>query len=290
MAETKNTLEIIKGSWPQIEGVLCNASVSILEKTVSGVPPYDFKGSGTLIAIKDRLFVATAAHIIPRHLNERNLWVLSKKRHRPCKDGVVRILRFKKDKSIDVGYLELSLENISDYLDCEPCPIERVRILGPGRSEQLSALVGAPQEFVKPKERAEARAVFPTIKPYLITPIPVKEWPNVPSINRPPQDDVDIFLNFPRDGITELATDEPLVYVTAEGYSGGGIWDWDFDPEGLWQPTDAVLFGIQSSWNSTKRYLRAIQIQHWLRLIYEDYSDLQSTLDKHFPTLHPDPA
>jgi len=145
--------------------------------------------------------------------------------------------------------------------------------------------MGAPQEFVRLEKRMADELIIPVVKPYLTSPVMIEKWPDVPSDSRPPRADTDIFLEFPREGIVEPATGDSLVYETAKGYSGGGVWDLGFEPGVLWQPSRIGLFGIQSSWHPKKRYLRAVQVLHWLRLIYEDYADLRLELTKLFPEL-----
>jgi len=66
------------------------------------------------------------------------------------------------------------------------------------------------------------------------------------------------------------------------GYSGGGIWDQHFSTEGVWTPGKATLFGMQSSWSESERYVRGVQIAHWLRLIHQHYPELQTQLEQQF--------
>jgi hypothetical protein len=112
-----------------------------------------------------------------------------------------------------------------------------------------------------------------------------EEWPPVPPSDRQPDIAQDVFLEFPLEGATDLGTGGPFVCESAEGYSGGGVWDLGFEPNNLWRPENIRLFAIQSRWHPSSRYLRAIQVVHWLRLIYRDYADLRNCLKEHFPVL-----
>lgn len=286
MVNQIDNIQFLKKSWPQIEDCVCNSSVGLLERTDSDVMPYNLPSSGTLIAIENRLFIATAAHTIPQNPNGGRLWVLGEKRQYPFNTGALEFIRYKKAQGVDVGYLELDPDNATNYLECQPCPIERIRTLGPGREQQPVALVGTPNEFVNHGKGPTPKRMIPVVKPFLTESVKFEDWPDVTPTNSLPKADIDVFLEFPREGVAELVTNVPLVFETAKGYSGGGVWDLGFESKSLWQPTEVSLFGIQSKWDPTRRYLRAVQVIHWLRLVHDDYPDLQPVLKKLFPALN----
>jgi len=274
-----------KTASPQIADFVCDSSVGLATPCSLPDIPYEYRASGTLVCIDDRLFVATAAHAIPHNPNAGNLWLLSKRRKYPFEEGVLEFLRHKKASGLDVGYLELEPGNAGAYLDCKPCPVEQIGLLGPGRERRHIILAGAPCEHVKIETRGLQPGIVAVLKPYITTPLMPEEWPAVAAGDRQPCEAEDIFLDFPREGVTDFGTGGRFVCQTAEGYSGGGVWDLGFEPGDLWHPENIRLFGIQLRWHPENRYLRAIQITHWLRLVYRDYPDLRDCLEGHFPEL-----
>ena len=104
----------------------------------------------------------------------------------------------------------------------------------------------------------------------------------------PPADPLfDIILDYPpgKDTTRLLDTSAPVALPDPQGMSGGGLWDQGFSGNTLWHPEDASLIGVQSSWHPESRYVRVVQIVHWLRLVHEHYPDLRLTLEKLFPEM-----
>ena len=102
--------------------------------------------------------------------------------------------------------------------------------------------------------------------------------------DREPDDAIDIFLDYPEDGTERLDTGAPLRLESPEGFSGGGLWDQGFTTSELWSPENAVLFAIQSSWNESQRYVRAIQIIHWIDLLRSSIPQLRELIDNEIPS------
>jgi hypothetical protein len=140
-------------------------------------------------------------------------------------------------------------------------------------------VVGAPAQHAKVEIYDKhsgsigARVLF-----YWTVPPRVSDWPVVST------DPLDIANDF----IVDYPTDDQM---KAEGFpsinlphpggiSGGGIWDQGFESETLWAPQKSRLIAIQSRWCSKQRYLRAIQVHHWLRLLHRDFPDLRQPIEE----------
>jgi hypothetical protein len=250
-----------------------------------GRQPYEL-ASGTVITIGDRLFVATAAHAIPNN-PEGRLWMLPGQPRR-AEDGILGFVNFGKVASEhpDVGFLELTPESAAGYLEFEPCPIEQIRPVGRGRENKVVVLMGFPAENAVPKQWGPSATLLPAKSmAYGTVPLMESEQPPIPPGEPAADPSIDVFLSYPEDGTTQLETDEPITLPHPGGTSGGGVWDLGFEPGALWSPDSAFLFALQSRWSKDHRYLRAVQIIHWLRLIHDHYPDLRSTLEHRFPEL-----
>lgn len=73
------------------------------------------------------------------------------------------------------------------------------------------------------------------------------------------------------------------------GMSGGGWWQKKSSlQDTVWHPASYSLMAIQCSWPEKQRYLRGTQIHHWLRLIWNDFTDLREILRAEFPQIFAD--
>ncbi|MEM8865398.1 MAG: hypothetical protein AAGF31_07605, partial [Planctomycetota bacterium] len=106
------------------------------------------------------------------------------------------------------------------------------------------------------------------------------DWP---TFNADPSLDqsIDIMMHYPSGTADTHRTDtgEPVELPNPKGMSGGGLWDQGFDADELWSTDSAFLFGIQCSWFPTKRYVRVVQISHWLDLVKTRFPELTSSIE-----------
>ena len=281
-----NAVEFFRQSIPQLEPILYRHSVSMLER--QNAESYDEPSSGTLVELAGHYLIMTAGHVIPSNPNGGNLWVLNRTPRNPFSEGVPEFLRFRRMQPYpDVGYLELSEEVVETYLACEPCGIERLACRGAGREGRHVAFVGNPSEFARPITRSNARGIIAVTKAFLSSPLSPAEFPTVSENDEPSSVDTDLFVPFNQQDISDIRTGEPIPMRSPHGYSGGGVWDLAFEPGQLWNPDDICVIGIQSSYSEERRYMRGVQMQHWLRMIYDDYEDCRPVLEerfqKHFP-------
>ena len=122
---------------------------------------------------------------------------------------------------------------------------------------------------------------------YCNAPIKPANWPNVSSADPASDQAVDIFLPFdPEEEMWHYEEDEENDNLPEpRGVSGGGLWQGTLTKVELWNAEAVRLFGIQNRSNEQEKYVRGCQITHWLRLLYEHYSDLRPVLIAAFPEL-----
>jgi hypothetical protein len=162
--------------------------------------------------------------------------------------------------------------------DREFCTLKNVALRGYGRENRGVLVVGAPAEHAKiTRDDAKTATYKANVMTYWTVPFLPNEWPTVPAGAEPANPEVDIFLNYPEDEVTEDGV-TPFNLPHPGGMSGGGIWDQEMFQGELWDPNAVKLIGIQSRWDENGRYLRGVQIVHWLRLVFRDFPDLRSTL------------
>lgn len=235
-------------------------------------------GTGTLIAIAKRVFIATAGHVIPAKPNKR-LFVATKEGKRPA-DGMVAFSRYASLTRPDVGYLEIDAPVALPFLKKNACPLDRIADYGMGRTRRPALLLGvsSSESGVEGERSVRLGVVGYECDPLSPTEIKTK-CPD------PPCDEtVDVFLDYEFSDCRRNDTYEQIEAPDPSGMSGGGVWDQGFDGE-IWHPDKAKLFAIQSLRAPDNRYLRATQIIHWLRLVYRDYRDLQAILSDRWPKL-----
>jgi len=243
---------------------------------------------GTLISIGRRVFVATASHCVHVNASLTRYWLLSDTRRR-MGDGipvVVATWNIPGDHP-DVGALELDPKSLSECPSKTPCSLARLRISGVGRIDRAASLVGCPSQYVTEEAHESAEGYRAMLISYTSLPIAESDWPGF-SARIPFDADIDILMNYPSgsDDTTRLDSAMPIELPHPGGMSGGGLWDQGFGVNQLWSTDDAFLFGIQSSWFPDRRYVRVVQICHWLQLIYQHYPDLHMEIDAAFPNLH----
>lgn len=244
--------------------------------------------SGTLISMQDRLFIATVAHAIPDDGSE--LWVFGLGRSLYPTDPAEKypgLLRSGKsdDGKYDVGYLELDAARSLPDLRLQSWTLDRIGVLGCGREGHPILLVGNPValgKFTPETDQAPEHWQIANIF-YLTKPLMHPDWPT--AIAEPGDPNVDVFLEYPEGDAKDMLTGKAMPLPHPGGMSGGGIWDQGFFKGEMWSPDAARLFAIQAGWYARSRFVRGIQIIHWLRLIHRDYPDLRSLLESRFDAL-----
>ena len=238
--------------------------------------------SGIMFKILDRIIIATAGHVIPNDPSGRIWPVVRSVRHE--KNGFPAYPKFARHPDFDVGYLEVHPEGAERYFGHhEYANLSQISCRGFGREDRSVIVVGSPGEHVQvTKHDSNTGTYNAKVMAYWTVPLLPNEWPAVPSADRPADTNIDIFLSYPTDDTIAAKGFDPINLPHPGGMSGGGIWDQEFKEDAIWDPTAIKLIGIQSCWHRKDRYLRAIQIVHWLRLIYRDFEDLRPILSTTF--------
>ncbi|GIW78775.1 MAG: hypothetical protein KatS3mg105_0582 [Gemmatales bacterium] len=246
--------------------------------------------SGTLVQIGDKLLVATASHCIHSDRACNHYWILGDQ-PRSKSEGVPKILAAwnTPGDSPDVGILEVERSSWPQFSSKTACPLSRIRIVGIGRTRRSLSLLGSPIEYAKIEKNRCPRGLTAVLISYSTVALDKSEWKKY-TICPPPDPTTDIILEYPAgtDQTVHLDTGNPVELPDPSGMSGGGLWDHGFGVNGLnllWCPDNAFLFGIQSAWHPTERYIRGVQIIHWLRLVNDNYPELRGLLSQQFPEL-----
>jgi len=232
-------------------------------------------GSGTLVNIGTRFFVATAAHnlvdfsdecLILGHTKEVSYKQLQFERRRPFQN--------EPEPTTDVGYIELSGATAASMPEKDFLPLEMIRPFVNSWPTRVF-LAGFPSELV-PKELVMRNEFRLRGLGYLT------ETRNLKAAQYEDVDESrDIHVDYDKRAVfvqNQSVVSMPEPY----GISGGGLWGLPTMGQGmLWTPENAMLIGIDRSWMKHSRVAFCTQIQHWLRLVASDYPDLIPLIDDH---------
>ena len=224
-------------------------------------------GSGTLIQLGSRFFFATAAHNLVSYKDEylyightkQGTWELFPIERRWPQFN-------EREPEFDVGYIEIPYDYICNIKEKKFLSLNRLRPFMNFWSTRVF-LIGFPAELV-PRDLARKNLFDLHAMGYLTETIPLEEVKHDTVVSR------DICIYYDNVGIW---VDNQSSFKIPEPYgiSGGGLWALPTTPKGnLWNPQDTMLIGIDRSWFESTRTVPCTQVQHWLRLVARDYSDL----------------
>lgn len=242
--------------------------------------------SGVLVDIGGRTFVATTAHSVPADPKTRLVMVgeLPTDVYR-AKPSIISFGTTDPD-TLDIGFMELDSSFVKDGLGKLALPLSRVFPCGPGQLDYATYVCGFPSEQVHTTMPSASKKlqVF-TFQSWQNTPLMPKDWNHLPRKHRPPHELTDIFVPYQReDDILCNGQEMTEILNQPHGLSGGGYWQPNVSlKQKIWSPEYYCLIGIQSAWWG--RYLRATQIIHWLRLVWQHNSDLRQQLEAEFPNV-----
>lgn len=238
--------------------------------------------SGVLIEIACHTFIATAKHCVPL-APEKRLWILPNQ-PKTYTEGMLGFRRIERHDDLDLAVLEIDAEALGGYAPGKsPASLDQIGLLGIGREEKPMGVCGCPVQFYS-GSGSEANPGRALMNFYMTSVFPESDFPTVPEDDRPADADEDIFYEYASEGI-QLQTGATTSLYSPIGFSGGGVWDAGFTKGELWQPGNARLFGIQSRWLESSRYVRAIQIKHWLTFVASKFPDCRNEIATHFPSL-----
>jgi hypothetical protein len=170
----------------------------------------------------------------------------------------------------DVGYIEIPSEIAISIEEREFLPLNRIRPFIDTWPTRVF-LTGFPAEMV-PIELAKKNKFILSAIGYLTeTRLP----------NQQRDDSMDILVDYE---LTSVFVERPLGWHMPKphGISGGGLWALPLTSRmELWNPDDTTLIGIEKSWLETSNCVRCTQIQHWLKLVANDFPDLGEIVDEH---------
>lgn len=249
--------------------------------------------SGTAVKIGNHLFIATAKHVIEDDDDFSHYHLCAKNRRELLYSSLSKPIRklncpLVNNRDIDVGLLEYDLDKFSnEYDDIRPIDISRIRLPHTDRTMRRHALLGYPSECLETGQNGQK--VWTGCKSMIYGTVPKDDSEsgqylggNSSEANYDPS--IHIIL-----GLIQTAEIAPSKCIESPvGMSGGGLWDYQVDDrEKLWTPEESYLVGIQSAWDEENRLLKVIQIQHWLKLVYDNYEDLQEDIRTSIPGFAP---
>ncbi|MBN2398021.1 MAG: hypothetical protein JXI32_06535 [Deltaproteobacteria bacterium] len=229
-------------------------------------------GSGTLIKIGSRFLIATAGHNLVGVPDDCLYYVPSKKMIYDQPPFIRRnpLANSSDPGEADVGYIEIPSEIAISIEEREFLPLNRIRpfiVTWPTRV----FLTGFPAEMV-PIELATKNKFILSAIGYLT---------EIRKPNQQRDDSMDIIVDYEP---TSVLVERPNGWKmpNPRGISGGGLWALPLAGRTeLWNPDDTTLIGIEKSWLETSNCVRCTQIQHWLKLVANDFPDLAEIIDEH---------
>lgn len=238
-------------------------SVSLCVK----VPGEFHIGAATCIKLGDHFLLATAGHLLSRIRQQSDL-LISPWGTQLDSDRI----RFEQINysdhlgDLDVGWIEIDADTVRDR---ELSHVDS-RCLAPFESPQTSSpylVYGSPRELLT-AERHGKTLDLTVMNLGMLT----------ASVSQPDRPE-DIVLHW--DGKATLEQPEREIEAPPPGgMSGGGVWAvTNYDAVPPWSPTKCKFVGIIRGYDKTAGNLRATQLQHWLRLVRDDFDDMAAEID-----------
>ena len=236
----------------------------------------NYVGSGTLVQVGSRFFVATAAHNLTNDKtgvpdNCLYLGYTKNVTHEPFPFCGRKPSAGEKEPSIDVDYIEISHKIARSMTEKEFLPLNRIRPFTDFWPTRVF-LTGFPAGIV-PLEAARRKKFHLDAIGYLT------ETRKPDSSECKGNKSTDIFVDYEETSIL-VQNQEVITMPKPQGLSGGGLWALPIARKGtLWRPSDTTLIGIQRKRVKTApAILCCTQIQHWLTSVADCYSDLREII------------
>jgi hypothetical protein len=182
--------------------------------------------------------------------------------------------------------------DVATALSKTPITLDRISPRGSGEANRLVYFMGFPSKAISQSIKTPAvgpRLIDLDFKLMFYANAPTLEdaWPELAPPDEPVAKLTDIFLKYDQeDEIWKTSGVGGKSGLTEPGGTSGGGWWQGINCEGkIWQAESVQLIGIQSKWSKKKKYIRACQIHHWLRLVYDNEPDLQNSLRTAFGEL-----
>jgi hypothetical protein len=265
---------------------------NILRSTIAYIDlKYGKVASGVLVAVGDRVFLATTAHSVPARPTGRLSFVGDKSTS--IEENIPRILGSAKDpqdEQRDVAYVELERAFVEDRFGKAAIPLSRVYLCGTGQNQLWTFVAGYPSAEIRSLKEAQRQVdtkLF-TLECWSNKLLMSDRWDALEKKSRSPDERLDVFIPRPLgDDFVSIGTAQNLTpgqLAEPFGMSGGGYWQ--PNPalrSNIWSPEHYSLIAIQSRWWGGGRHLQGTQIVHWLRLLWKHEADLRHLLEESFP-------
>lgn len=237
----------------------------------------NYVGSGTLVQVGSRFFVATAAHNLTddnRGVADNCLYLgYSKKETYEKLSFCNRKPSFgENEPAIDVGYIEISPETATSMTEKEFLPLSRIAPFIDYWPTRVF-LTGFPAGIV-PVELARRNKFNLDAIGYLT------ETKKLDGLEYKHDKSTDIFIDYGQ--ISVLVENQKVIAMPEpHGLSGGGLWALPIATMGaVWTPNNTTLIGIQRKrLKDAPAILCCTQIQHWLASVADGYSDLTEIIE-----------
>ena len=240
-------------------------------------------GSGTLVEVSGRCFLATVAHTVPR--NVADIWLVKKVQF-VSPERLTCVTRREASDNIDVAVFEIESRAV-ERTGMKPISLDRIHDGRTGNPDFKAKLLGFPDKWTCPNKPSPGVLGFVALT-YGCEPVEPSRWPAISTIPGTFDEGRDIVFEFNSD-VIEYESDLPVPAGLPDpfGMSGGGLWQRSsaVKDTDIWTADDLCLFGIQSSWLIEKGFLKAVQIIHWLKLLADKYPDVHDELCDRFPRL-----
>ena len=234
----------------------------------------NFVGSGTLVQLGSRFFIATAAHNLTddNHvgISDDCLFIACKKRTSQQLPFLSRKPSAEEEEpAIDVGYIEISSDTAASMTENEFLPLSRIRPFVDYWPTRVF-LTGFPAGIVSLEAARRNRFHLDAIG-YLT------ETKKLNDMEYKHDKSTDVFIDYEQNSVF-VENQEVIQMPEPHGLSGGGLWALPITQGGaIWAPQETMLIGIERS-RKSPNILCCTQIQHWLMSVAEGYSDLRETI------------
>jgi len=212
-------------------------------------------GSGTLVRVNARIFVATAKHLFEGLGDSELITVYWNERDRRA--GIHRGQILEAAGDLDLAALPLDVEGADVGI-----PLDSVDTTGTPDASELFIISGVPSTGLVCDD-ASRTVVAPHWSLGLVA-LPPDSWPK---LNPPLSPKTDMVFNYSACFALD-ANGEPMKAVDPHGLSGGGVWRIPVDDNGVWSPLKARLVAVQRSVESGNwKWLRATHIRDWVQML-----------------------
>ncbi len=277
---------------PETKDAHLAISHSILRSTIAYINLRDRTvASGILVAVGDRVFLATTAHSIPARPAGRLSLVGDKSTK--IEENIPPILGSAKDpqeEQRDVAYVELDPAFVEGSFGKAAIPLSRVCPCGAGQDKWWTFLAGYPSAEIRSLQDVQQQVdtrLF-TLECWANKLLMPDRWDALEQGHRSPDERLDVFIPRPMgDDFVSTGTTRGVVPGRLSepfGLSGGGYWQPNLALRGsVWSPEHYSLIAIQSRWWGRGRHLQGTQIIHWLRLLWKHETDVRQIMQSSFP-------